>query len=283
MPGDVCTISGRYLYDLGTTNQSNTWAQWQAKTQEEIEEHLRVDFRADAPRVRTDTRGTLILDMEGVASDDANLSSHPNELHTLSDANKAIVITEWKKRQAAVRAVFPNARITQYGVPIPVSRGDPANATWLARIAALVQAGTTAGYNGVGAAYDALDAISPILYARFGPSDADIFWLSYDDQAETCLDGAETILKSDGSSILLLPLVNTYVANGSSDDNDLNVLDLDTPDPIGSTWGIQFPIFRAHGIAEVVVWNGINSRFSRGGSGPSTHKLARFIHAGKGW
>ena len=282
VPGNICTISGRYLYDLGTTSISNTWAQYQAITQSQIETHLRDDFLPQAIGVRANTRGTMILDMEGDASDDPNLKSHPKDLHTLSDANKAIVIAEWKKRIAAVRAVFPYARLSIYGCPTPQTRGDPLNATWIDRVAALVQAGG-AGYNGVGAAFDGLDALSPNLFNRYGPSDADINWNSYDDQADTCCAGAKTIKKSDGSDLPLMVYINTYVANGSSVHNGQLIFDLPTADPLGSTWGQMFPKFRDHGVQEVFVWNGINSRYARDGDGATSTPLSKFIHAGKGW
>jgi len=283
VPGSVCTISGRYLYDLGATGLSSTWAQYQAITQTQVEDHLRNDFIPDSGNVSANTRGTLILDFEGDASDDSSLKSHPKDLHTLSDANKAIVIAQWKKRIAAARAVFPYAKLSMYGVATPQTRGDPANTTWIDRIAALVQAGTVAGYNSVGAAFDGLDGLSPNLYNRYGPNDVSLNWNSYDDQADTCLTGTRTILKSNGASLPMWVLINTYIANGGSADNDLLLFDLATPDPLGSTWGMMFPKFRDHGVEEVHVWNGINSRFARNGPGATTTPLAWFIHAGRGW
>ena len=280
VPGSVCTISGKYFYTLGSTAQSDTFAEFLAKTQTEIEDHLEADFFPDAPNVRSNTRGTIIIDMEGEAD---GHSCHPNDLHLETTADKGSIIAAWKTRIAACRAVFPNARIGMYGLPIPVTKGDPLQATWIARIAAIVQAGTVAGYNSVGSAYDGLDVIIPILYARYGPTDNVGFWTSYDEQADTCIIGAKTILKSDGSAIPIMPLINTYVANGGSNENDLAILDLPTADPLGSTWAIQFGVFKDHGINEVCVWNGINSRYARQGVGESTHLLSKMVHAGRGW
>lgn len=284
LPGDVVTISGRYFLDLGATNQSDTWAEFLGKTQADVEEHLRSNFLPDSPGVRTSTRGTIIIDLEGVASDDPDLSSHPSELHTLpTDADRGDLIAAWKVRFAAARAVFPNARLAQYGVPVPVTRGQPDNATWLARIAALVQAGTAAGYSGTGGAFDALDGICPVLYARYGPDDGALFFESYDTQTDTCITGAKTILKSDGTAPVILPLINTYVANGNSAHKEKLILDLPTADPLGSTWGQWMAGFRAHGIAEAFVWNGINSIYARDGVGITARRLEEFTDAGKGW
>ena len=279
-PGDVCTISGKYFYTLGSTAQSDTFAEFLAKTQQDIETHLRDDFLADAPGVSADTRGTIIIDMEGEAD---GHSCHASDLHDETDSDKALIIAAWKLRIAACRAVFPNARIGLYGVPIPVSKGDPTVQLWIDRMAALVQAGTASGFDSVGSAYDGLDLIIPILYARYGPTDSVGFWTSYGTQVDTCMIGAKTILKSDGSAPGILPLINTYIANGGSNHNDAAILDLPTADPLGSTWGQQFPMFRAHGIDEVCVWNGLNSRFARQGVGESSHTLSKMIHAGKGW
>jgi hypothetical protein len=283
VPGDVCTIGGSYLIDLGTTPQSDTFAKYIALTQTDVENQL-AKFLAAFPQVRTNTRGTIILDMEHSAE---GHSAHPDDLHLETDADKGSIIQAWKRRQAAARTVFPYARITQYGVVSPVSRGDPLNATWIARLAALVQAGTTTGYGGVGAAWDALDFLSPLLYNRYGPTDGINFWPSYDDRATTCLTGCATIKRSNGASIDAMPQLNTYIANGGSAHNDANILDLPTADPLGSTWGEMFRIFRDFGVAEVHVWNGLNSRYAVEGVAdtikPSSHLLDKFIHAGRGW
>jgi len=289
VPGDVCTISGTYLYDLGAPpSAQTTWAGFTSKTQQEVEARLRDVFLPIAPTVRTTTRGVIVLDIEtfGTQGIEGHFS-HPNHLWQETDADKALVITAWKRRIAACKAVFPNARIGMYALPRAGNLGDEniqgSDGNWSDRIEALVQAGTATGYNGVGGAFDDLDLLIPICYQIWGPNDTAQRWGSNRARVVQAMDGAALIKKSDGSSIPALPFISTCVFGSASNDDGVLLTELDTADPLGETWGVCFSVFRDYGINEVAVWNGINSRYARDGVGETTTPLSTLIHAGKGW
>ena len=285
--GDVCTVTGKYHFDLGTPGAA-TWADFCNKTEEEIATNLRDVFLPIATNVSTDTSGVIVIDLETVGQGGVEGHfSHPNHLHLETDSDKALVITAWKRRIAATRAVFPNARIGMYALPRAGNLGDEdiqaGDGLWSARIGALVQAGTAAGYNGVGGAYDDLDLLIPICYQIWGPNDTPTRWGSNEARVIQAMDGAQLIKRSDGSSIPAMPFLSTCVFGAASNDDGTLLTELDTDDPLGETWGVAFPIFRQYGIKEVAVWNGINSSFARDGAGETSTPLADFIHAGLGW
>lgn len=291
VPGNVCTISGKYLWDLGTTppGQSTvTWADFTTRSQADIETLLRDKFIPDAPTVRLTTFGTLVLDIEtaGQGGVEGHFS-HPNHLWKETDSDKALIITAWKRRIAAVRAVFPNSRIGMYALPRAGNLGDEdinvGDGNWSDRIEALVQAGTAAGYAGVGAAYDGLDLLIPICYQIWGPNDTAQRWGSNEARVVQAMDGAALIKKSTGASIQAMPFISTCVFGSASNDDGVLLTQLNTPDPLGSTWGVAFSVFQRYGIEEVCIWNGINSKFARDGVGETTTLLASMIHAGRGW
>ncbi len=290
VPGDVCVISGTYLYDLGTPpTLQTTWDGFTTKTQAEVETRLREVFLPSALGVRTDTRGVIILDIEtaGTVGIEGHFS-HPNHLWEEIDSDKALIITAWKRRIAAVKAVFPNARVGMYALPRSGNLGDgginAGDGHWPDRIGALVQAGTATGYNGVGGAYDDLDLLIPICYQIWGPSDSEVEWSSNRARVVECMDGAAQIKKSNGSNIPAMPFLSTCVFGAASADDGVAILDLAHPDPLAAVWDVAFDVFRDYGIEEVCVWNGLNSRYAVNGSspiGPSTHLLASMIHPNK--
>lgn len=273
----VVTISGRYVLDAGVTSQTQTWANFLNRTQQQVEDQLRNRYLVDFPEVRTNTRGTIIIDLEGDA--DGN-TTHPSFLHEYSTPDQLALVTAWKLRIAATRAVYPYAKLGLYAVIIPDSRGL-ASETYLAREAALIAAGTTVG----GAGYDQLDYLAPVVYPYFGPNDtAGQFGSYYAMTAQAC-GGAQKVKKSDGSSIPVLPMLGAYVSNGNSNDHEVMLLDFAVADPLGVTWGEQFRAFRDYGIDEAVFWNGENSPYCKKGDGGemSTRLVSEFVHAGKGW
>ncbi len=276
----VLIISGRYFLDLGTSSSVLTWANFINRTQTDVENQLD-GFFADSPRVRANTHGTIIMDIENSAD---GHSSHPSDLHLESAPDQASLISAWKTRIAACRAVFPNAKIGLYGTLIGGSRGLLSGGqydTFIARKAALIAAGTTGG----GAAFDGLDYLVPIVYPNFGPDDSEGSWTSYYAMTIQAVTGSYEIKKSDGSTIPLLPLIGGYVSNGSSANNGDLLLDLQTVNshPLDNTWVEQFRAFRDTGADEIVFWNGINSKYARDGAGATNRLVAEFVYAGKGW
>ena len=285
--GGVCTITGKYHFDLGTTGAA-TWADFCNKTQSEIEDNLRNVFLPIATNVSTDTTGTIILDLEtaGQGGVEGHFS-HPNHLWKETDADKALIITAWKRRIAATRAVFPNARIGMYALPRAGNLGDEdilaGDGNWSDRIEALAQAGTAEGYNGVGGAYDGLNILVPICYQIWGPNDTAQRWGATRARVVQAMEGARLIKKSDGSSIPAMPFLSTCVFGSASNDDGVLLADLDTEDPIGDTWGTHLGVFEEYGVDECCIWNGINSIHARDGAGETTTKLADMVREAKVW
>lgn len=290
-PGDVCVISGRYHFDLGSAG-ATTWADFCNKSQAEIENNLRNVFLPAAPTVSADTRGVIVIDLETVGTQGIEGHfSHPNHLWKETDADKALVITAWKRRIAATRTVFPHARIGMYALPRSGNIGDGGlnigDGHWADRIGALVQAGTAAGYNGVGGAYDGLDLLIPITYQIYGPNDTAQKWGGTRARVVECMGGMVRIKKSDGSSIPAIPFLSTCVFGSTSVDDGVLLTELNTADPLGSTWGVHFPLFVEYGVKEVAVWNGLNSRFAVAGANgivETTTPLSTLVSAsGRQW
>lgn len=283
--GIVCTISGRYHFDLGSTGAA-TWVDFYSKTQAEIETNLTDVFLPDAPTVSTSTTGVIVIDLETVGQGGVEGHfSHPNHLWQETDSDKALIITAWKRRIAATRAVFPNARIGMYALPRAGNLGDEdiqaGDGNWSDRIDTLVQAGTATGYNGVGGAYDGLDLLIPITYQIWGPNDTAQRWGATKARVIQAMEGAKRIKKSDGSSIPAMPFMSTCVFGSASNDDGVLMADLDTDDPIGETWGVHLDVFREYGINEVCIWNGINEVFARDGVGATTTTLSSMVREAK--
>lgn len=230
---------------LGTTGQTQTWVNYIAKTQADVEAHLLANFVPETG-IDINTRGLFILDIEGSAD---GHSTHPSDLYLESAADQALVIESWRLRARAVRAVFPNCTIGQYGTPVPNPRGNPDNIVWLDRIAGLVAAG-------VAGAYDDLDYLSPLIYARFGPHDTANEWGSYAAMTLQAVEGARQMRKSDGSQLPVMPLLNTNVDGANSLDNNVMLFDLAVDNPLKRTVGIQVEQLKQMGETDVCLWVG---------------------------
>lgn len=241
---DSCTISGRYILDLGATSLSDTWTEFLALTQADIENQLTTAFLPDC-NFSTTTRGLLVLDIEGTAD---GHSSHPSNLGTESAANQALIIAAWQTRIRAVQAVFPYAKVSLYGTLVPNSRGLE-TASYLTQRTALIAAGAAG-------AFDRLDVLSPVMYPRFGPSDIGANWNSWDEMTAQAIRDSRLLLKSDGSSIPLVPLITCDINNGNSNDNTKMLLDLPTTYPLERTWGIQIDTCKSMNQYHVAFWVG---------------------------
>lgn len=289
--GDMCVISGKYLFDLWTPNEATMpWSTYLAKTQTDVENNLRNVFLVDAPGVSTSMTGVIVLDMEGGPGpnpDPGEHNSHPNHLWKETDADKALIIAAWKLRIAAVRAVFPNAQLGVYSTSRSGNIGDgglnEGDGHFADRIGALIQAGTATGYNGVGGAWDGVDRLIPITYQIWGPNDAAYRWNATRARLVESIEGAQRIKKSTGASIPLRPMMSTCVFGNASIDDGVLLADLDTSDPMGSTWSIHLDVFEQYGVTECAIWNGINSVYARDGAGATTTKLIDMVHEAKIW
>ncbi len=252
---DIYTISGSPLRCL----ESDTHAQFIAWTQAQVESRIINNLENNGITDRLTTTKHFTLDMEApTVADGGDGYAHPNDLHLApTDVIKGQIIAAWKTRIAAARAVMPFAKLSMYGTIVPDGDGDETDATYLARLAALIQAGTVAGYNGVGALYDGLDYLAPVLYPRFGPDDG-VHWGTQPASTRQGIDGARQLLKSDGSSLPLLAYVTNRVHNGNSAHNDDLLLDFDLPMGLHSTLLNQFSVLAGRNVEDIAFWVGAN-------------------------
>jgi hypothetical protein len=129
-------------------------------------------------------------------------------------------------RAAAARCKFPNAKLGFYGTLLPDARGRADDAKYVARKRALVDAGKRG-------MFDLVDCLVPVAYPRFGPSDRS--WNTYEPYTRLAVTGSNELLRSDGTSLPVIPLLTYSVANGNSKHHRELLLDLDTPKPLEAT------------------------------------------------
>jgi hypothetical protein len=116
----------------------------------------------------------------------------------------------------------------------------------------------TAGEQGL---YDELDYLVPVLYPRFGPNDPKAAWRSYRAYTEQGIEGSRQLLRSDKTSLPLLPVTGFRIANSPANtqhDDDL-LLDLPIDDPLGHTLRVQLGVMAEKGVQQVVFWVGEDS------------------------
>jgi hypothetical protein len=238
---DVISISGHWFLQQGTFGSD--FAGFLARSQQDIEDRLG-DYLAAHPEVTSDTDAILVMDIE---------EPHLRNLHTFSPADQDAIVTALEVRIAATRRVFPNARLGVYGTLVPDGTGEVGNATYLARLAALIEAGREG-------LYDELDYLVPVLYVRFGCDEVngpcDSGWGTTAPYTQQGVEGSMQLRRSDDTSLPLLPLLSFRVHNGNSAFYRVPLLDLNVSDPLDSTLGVQLGILEANHVVDAVLWSG---------------------------
>ena len=239
----VIVIRGSYFLQLGLPS-TQTMEAFLGKSFDDVKGHLESNYLPDHPEVGTQTTEILMMDVE---------DPHPKDLHTHTDpAERAKIVGAYRTRIAALRAVFPNAKLCMYGTLNPDGRGRPDNPQYLARLEALKEAGDNE-------LYDELDYLVPILYPRFGPNDPIGAWKSYRAYTEQGIEGSRQLLKSDKTSLPVLPVTGFRIANDNPTHKDQLLLDLPVDDPLGHTLGVQLEVMAEKGVQNVVFWVGRDS------------------------
>lgn len=245
---DVVVVNGSFLLQQSDTI---TFQDFLGKTQQQVETRLGT-YVSNNPEMDGYDQ-IIILDME---------SPHPNDLHTYSSTDEDAIVDAWITRIAAANAVFPDATIGMYGTLVPNGQGDDQNATYQARVAALVEAGEEGLYEG-------LDFLVPVLYVRFGcddemsgPPDCDADWDTLDEYTALGVTGSRELEKIDDSVLPLLPLLTVSVANGNSNFNDVMLLDLGVSDPLEATIGTQLDILAGEDVLDAVLWIGNGDNYA---------------------
>src|SRR5262245_9242039 len=240
----VIVISGRHFLQSRSPDPADIEV-FLRREQSEIRAQL--EEYADAhPEVSRDTTEILMMDVE---------TPHPSNLHEAADDDElAARVEAYKTRIAALGRVFPKARLCMYGTLNPDARGRPDDETYRARLEALKTAGTLG-------LYDRLDYLVPVLYPRFGPHDPTPAWTSYRAYTEQGINGSRQLLRSDGTSLPVLPVTGFRIANkpGNTAHNDELLLDLPVEDPLGHTLRLQLEVMAEKGVQQVIFWVGKDS------------------------
>ena len=239
----VIVISGRHFMQSRSLEPPDLEA-FLGRQQVEVEARL-AEYAADHPEVSTQTTEILMMDVE---------VPHPNDLHERAPDEQAAIVIAYKRRIAALATVFPMAKLCMYGTLNPDGRGRPENELYQARLEAL----KTAGTQGL---YDQLDYLVPVLYPRFGPNDPEAAWHSYRAYTEQGIDGSRQLLKSDNTSLPVLPITGFRIANkpGNTQHSRQLLLDLPVDDPLGHTLRVQLGVMAEKGVQQVVFWVGKDS------------------------
>ncbi len=246
MLADVYTIGGSPLRCL----EGDTHAQFIAYSQTTIENRITNALESNGVTDYATTTRHFTLDMEH-PNDGVDTFAHPTDLHQADATKQDEIVTAWKTRIAAARVVLPFAKLSMYGTLIPDGNGDETNATYAARLAALIEAGTEG-------LYDGLDYLAPVIYPRFGPTDTQGNWTSLAAYTRLGVDGSRQLRKSDTSRLPLLPFLYYRVANGNSNHHDDILLDMGLEMGFHSTLLAQVSVLAGRDVDDVVLWVGSN-------------------------
>jgi hypothetical protein len=240
----VIVISGRHFLQSRSLEPADIDV-FLRRDQGQVRDQLE-EYAGEHPEVGKETTEILMMDVE---------RPHPRNLHAAGDdERKAAIVDAYKTRIAALRAVFPKAKLCMYGTLNPDGRGRPDNEQYLARLDAL----KTAGEQGL---YDELDYLVPVLYPRFGPDDPKRAWRSYRAYTEQGIEGSRQLRRSDGTSLPLLPVTGLRIYNkeGNTAHRHELLLDLPGDDPLGHTLRTQLGVMVEKGVQQVVIWVGKDS------------------------
>lgn len=237
----VIVIAGRHFLQMGLPG-TQTLQEFLDVEVDAVKARLD-DYLADHPEISRDTTEIMMMDVE---------QPHPADLHTHAAEVRTRIVDAYETRIEALADTFRNAKLCMYGTLNPDNRGRPDAEDYLPRLEAL----RAAGDQGL---YDRLDYLVPILYPRFGPGDNEGPWTSYRAYTEQGIDGSRHLLKSDKTSLPLLPVTGFRVAGKNTVHKGQLLLDLPVEDPLRHTLGVQLEVMAEKGVREVVFWVGKDS------------------------
>jgi len=195
-------------------------------------------YLANHPQLSRATTRTIIIDIERPV--------HPRNLWKLMDGPDHDQITPifsdlvqaFARRFRVVRDHFPNAQLSVFGIGMPDSQGR-SQGKYQARLNAEIIA-TKMGL------LEDVNAISPALYERFGPSDR--AFKKRDQATIECLRNALTITQASDRPLDILILLSLSIFNGMADENK-KAADLG---------GIaeRLDLLGKMGVKRVIFWNG---------------------------
>lgn len=237
----VITLGGSVFLSIGTRGSPNLEA-FLDRTFDEVATQIE-RFLDRNPTVSRKTPAVVIMDIE---------KPHPRNFHLQPASTQRRLSKAFAVRAAAARSLFPKAKLGFYGTLVPDERGRADDGTYRASKAALVKAGERG-------MFDSVDCLFPVVYPRFGPKDPP--WNTYEPYTRLAVTGSRELLRSDGSTLPVIPLLTYSIANAEKNSKHAHQLLLDLPvaDPVAATLGVQFDVLRDEGVRTAVFWVGENS------------------------
>jgi hypothetical protein len=233
------SIGETFFLAIGAPNTPDLEA-FLRRTPSEVETRIQA-FLNGHPTVSARTTAVVIMDIE---------DPHPRDFHLHPKRVQDRLIDAFATRAGAARVKFPNAKLGFYGTLIPDGQGRAKNKTYRARQRALVRAGERG-------MFDQIDCLIPVAYPRFGPTDR--AWSTYEAYTRLAITGSRELVKSNGGTLPVIPLLTYSVANRNSAHNQQLLLDLPTMNPLEATLGVQLGVMVAEGVRIAVFWVGENS------------------------
>lgn len=194
----VWTVSGHALL----SNRGDTEEQFLSYSETKIKDKLERYLSNNTSLDRT-TTDLIILDMESPI--------HPKRLGEYSGDKQKQIIEAFKMRIKIAREMFPNAKLSLYGVIVSDARGDSTRPFFKP----MMQGYERASQLGM---FDDLDYISPVLYHRFGLQDKEYPTLEI--YTREAIEQSQTLKKSGGTHLDLATLHSFKVYNGNSKNSE---------------------------------------------------------------
>jgi hypothetical protein len=239
-PDTVITLSGSVFRSIGNRGIPDLDAFLNVE-RSEVEDQIQrfLDQHSDVSSL---TKALVIMDIE---------KPFPSGFHRHPPRTRARLVRAFATRAEAARRKLPNAKLGFYGTLVPDARGRQDDKEYVARKQALVKAGECG-------MFDEVDFLVPVAYPRFGPTDG-AAWNTYEPYTRLAIEGSRELRRSDGSSLPVVPFLTVSVANGNSNHHEDILLDLQTPDPLDATLGVQLDVLLALRVRTAVFWVGKNS------------------------
>jgi hypothetical protein len=208
-----------------------------AATEEDIRAKL-LAYLSDKVELDPETTDYVILDIEHPVHP-RTFGGYLNPSHDLYDpAQFARIIDAFTLRISVARELFPNAQLGLFGVTTPHPFGNAAIEAQITRQSGFLAA-SAAGL------YDDLDVLCPVIYQRFGRSDARHY--SIEPYTQLGIDSAGLLRRSDGTTPSIMPVMSLAIFNGGSADHEQPILVEDLAAQIG--------VLQERGYTKWLVWN----------------------------
>jgi hypothetical protein len=195
-------------------------------------------YLADKVELDPETTDYVILDIEHPVHPQT-FGSYLDPSHDLYDPIQfGRIMNAFTLRISVARELFPNAQLGLFGVTTPHPFGDATLDAQVTREGGFLAA-SAAGL------YDDLDVLCPVIYQRFGRSDARHH--SIEPYTQLGVDSAELLRRSDGTTPSIMPVMSLAIFNGGSANHEQPILVEDLAAQIG--------VLQERGYTKWLIWN----------------------------